>query len=250
MNADIKIESFNFLSHNENNQDSIFREIIYENINQNITLHSTGEERYFKNNDENLLNNKRKRGPKGCRENGIIHDKFSADNLRRECKHLVIESVMKFINQRIYNAYDGNIGDGILKKELVKLEQSQKMNSSVEFNKEFLNKTLKEILSQNITKRIKKYEQEHNKKLINNLLEEKKEEFEKLFNLTFIECLNHFSGNKLIDELNGLTLFSELKDQILTKYEKDGESYFKNLEKFFKEFEQRINNAKPRQKKS
>ena len=124
------------------------------------------------------------------------------------------------------------------------------MNSSVEFNKEFLNKTLKEILSQNITKRIKKYEQEHNKKLINNLLEEKKEEFEKLFNLTFIECLNHFSGNKLIDELNGLTLFSELKDQILTKYEKDGESYFKNLEKFFKEFEQRINNAKPRQKKS
>ena len=45
-------------------------------------------------------------------------------------------------------------------------------------------------------------------------------------------------------------MFSELKGQILIKYEKDGESYFKNLEKFFKEFEQRINNAKPRQKKS
>ena len=58
---------------------------------------------------------------------------------------------MKFINQRIYNAYDGNIGEGILKKELVKLEQSQKMNSSAEFNKEFLNKTLKEILSQIIS---------------------------------------------------------------------------------------------------
>ena len=151
MNADTKIDSFNFLIHNENNPDFIFREIIYENINQNITLHSTGEERYFKNNDENLLNNKRKRGSKGSRENGIIHNKFSADNLRRECKHLVIESIMKFVNQRIYKAYDGNIGEGILKKELVKLEQSQKMNSSAEFNKEFLNKTLKEILSQIIS---------------------------------------------------------------------------------------------------
>ena len=107
MNAYTKIDSFNFLSHNENNPDFIFREIIYENINQNITLHSTGEERYFKRNDENLLNNKRKRGSKGCRENGIIHNKFSADNLRRECKHLVIESIMKFVNQRIYKAYDG-----------------------------------------------------------------------------------------------------------------------------------------------
>jgi hypothetical protein len=45
-------------------------------------------------------------------------------------------------------------------------------------------------------------------------------------------------------------LFSELKGQILIKYEKDGEAYLQNLEKFFKEFEKRINNAKPRKKKS
>ena len=44
-------------------------------------------------------------------------------------------------------------------------------------------------------------------------------------------------------------MFSELKGQILIKYEKDGEAYFQNVEKFFKEFEKRINNAKPRKKK-
>ena len=76
-----------------------------------------------------------------------------------------------------------------------------------------------------ITRRIKFYKEDHNKELINQLIEEKKEEFENLFNLTFIECLEHFVGIGKIEELNGLTLFSELKKQILDKYKKDGESF-------------------------
>ena len=63
----------------------------------------------------------------------------------------------------------------------MKLNQEQKKNSNVEFNQLFLNKTLKEILSQKITKRIKFYKEDHNKELINQLIEEKKEEFENLF---------------------------------------------------------------------
>ena len=68
-------------------------------------------------------------------------------------------------------------------------------------------------------------------------------------NLTFIECLEHFVGIRKIEELNGLTLFSELKKQILDKYKKDGESFYKNLELFMKEFKNKINNAKPRKRK-
>ena len=78
--------------------------------------------------------------------------------------------------------------------------------------------------------------EDHNKKVIEKILEEKKDEFESLFNITFIDCLDHFIGKKQINELNGLTLFSELKEQILEEY--------KNLEIFLKEFEKRINNAK------
>ena len=83
-----------------------------------------------------------------------------------------------------------------------------------------------------------------------NICDMQKDIFERLFNLTFIECVDHFIGNKEIKELNGLTLFSELKEQILNKNEKDGESYYKNLEFFLKEFEKKINNAKSKNRKA
>ena len=49
---------------------------------------------------------------------------------------------------------------------------------------------------------------DHNKKVIEKIILEKKDKFEKLFNLTFIECLEHFIGEKNIEELNGITLFT------------------------------------------
>ena len=173
MFLDCKLISFHLLDKKENIPNTVFPDEIYENENPNVTFNSTGDERFYINKQENqnsLLNKKRQRETNKSEK---THNKFSEDNLKRVCKHLVIENVMKFLNKKIYDAYDGNIGDGILKKELVKLEQSQKKNSNAEFNKEFLNKTMKEILSNNITKKIKKYEQDHNKKLINKLVEEK-----------------------------------------------------------------------------
>ena len=132
----------------------------------------------------------------------------------------------------------------------MKLNKSQKANADAEFNKIFIRKTLKEILSQNITKQINFYEQDHNKKLIETLLLEQREKFEKLFNLTFIECLEHFIGDKHIEELNGLTLFTELKDQIIKRHLKEGELYYENLSLFLKDFENKINKAKPRKKRA
>ena len=132
---------------------------------------------------------------------------------------------MDFINKKINEVYQGNIGDGLFKKQLMKLNQEQKKNSNAEFNQLFMNRTLKEILSQNITKRIKFYDEDHNKKVIDKIIEEKKDDFENLFNLTFIDCVEHFIGNQKFEELDGLTLFSDLKNSILEKYKDDGESY-------------------------
>ena len=244
-----KLNLLDTFNQEQNFQESV-PEIIYENPNILITHNSTGEERYFINthNLGKFANIKTKR-PKNTKKEKKPHTKFSYDNLKRECKHLVIENVMNFINEKINITYDGNIGEGLFKKQLMKLNQEQKKNSGVEFNQLFLNKTLKEILSQNITKRIKFYKEDHNKVLINRLIEEKRDEFESLFNLTFIDCLEHFIGNKKVEELEGLTLFSELKDSILEKYENDGESYYNNLELFMKDFKDIINNAKPRKRK-
>ena len=245
-------ESFNQEQNfNEQNyQDSLFPEITYENENIIVTHNSTGEERYFINNSNinkpTNLTNKRQRNEKKEKN---PQSKYSYNNLKRETKHLVIENVMDFINKKINEVYQGNIGDGLFKKQLMKLNQEQKKNSNAEFNQLFMNRTLKEILSQNITKRIKFYDEDHNKKVIDKIIEEKKDDFENLFNLTFIDCVEHFIGNKKYEELDGLTLFSNLKNSILEKYKEDGESYYRNLELFMKEFQKKINNAKPRKRK-
>ena len=217
-----------------------------EDINQNITLCTTKEKLFHK--IPSLLLSK-KRANSFNKKEIRKHTKYSYDNIKRQCKHLVIENVMKFINNKIYEVYEGNIDNGLLKKKLFKLNQSQKTNADVEFNKTFIYKTLKDILSQNITKKLSMHDPEHNKKVIEKIMIEKKENFEKLFNLTFIQCVDHFIGNKNIEELNGLTLFNELKEEIVNKYDNDGESYYENLRLFLIDFENKIIRAKSRKKR-
>ncbi len=232
--------------HEQNDSFSIFSDKIYDDVRPSMTFLSSGEEKIFFNEQTKLLNTKRKRDSENKAKKP--HTKYTYDNLKRKCKHLVIENVKEFINKKIKEEYDGNIGEGILKKELVKLNQSQKKNSDAEFNKSFIYKPLKEILSQKITKKIKFLDEDHNKKVIEKIIEEKKDKFEKLFNISFIECVDHFIGNKQVEELNGLIHFGELKEKILNEYKEDGESYYENLRIFLKEYEQRINNAKSRKR--
>ena len=208
-----------------------------------------GAESFYESNQ--FLGNKRKNDSKEIKKKQKkTHTKYTYDNLKRECKHLVIESARDFINKKIFEEYNGDIGEGILVKKLLTLNQEQKKNSKVEFNKVFINRTLKDILSEKITKGFKFYPEDHNKRVIEKVLQEKKDKFERIFNITFIECLEHFIGIKQYDELEGLTIFSEYKDKIVKKYEEDGENYYQNLEVFLKEYKERINNSKPKQKRN
>ena len=220
---------------------------IFQNENLNFNINNITTDFNISNEFSTLLGKKSQKDV--IKKSEKKHTKFSSDNLKRVCKHLVIENVMKFINKKIFEVYEGNIGKGLTKKKLMKLNQEQKKNADVEFNKIFIKKTLKEIFSQKITNQIKLYEADHNKNLIDKLISEKSDDFKNLFNLTFIECVEHFIGDKQIEELKGLTLFSELKDKIMKKHEKDGESFYENIEIFLKGFENRINKAKPRKKR-
>ena len=235
MNYSIEKEYDNFFQ----NKDDEMLNFPKEDLNPSMKFFNTKEFNF----SDILLGNKRKK------KNNKKHDKFSPDNLKRECKHLVIESALKFINDKIYKVYDKNIGYGLSIKRLFKLNQSQKINADVEFNKKFIKKTLKEILSDNITGQIKNYSKDHNKGVINAIIDEKKEEFEKIFNLTFIECEKHFIELEHIELLNGLTLFKELKGKIVNNTKKDGEAYYENLRTFLTSYEEIINRAKPRRKR-
>ena len=78
------------------------------------------------------------------------HNKYSDDNVRKKVKHLVLKSIMKFLNRKIKELFNNNIGHNVLKKELLTLNKIPKFESSIEYNKLLLNKTIKEIFSENI----------------------------------------------------------------------------------------------------
>ena len=185
-------------------------------------------------------------------KNKIGHNKYSDDNLRMKCKYLVLKHLRNFLNDKIRVIYNGNIGKGLFEKQLKIINQSQTRNGTVNFNKNFLNAKIKDIFSINITKKYNYFPLSHNKKLINELLNErdenKREYFNKLFNLEFIECLWYFSGEKHIDILEGLKCFVDIKDEISKKYENnaDGEKYYQAIKYYLNNYEKIILNKKAR----
>jgi len=173
------------------------------------------------------------------------HNKFSEDNLRRKCKHLVLESAFNFINDKIKEKYNGNIGNGRFIRQLLILNHKQKSDASIQFNKDFLNKTLGDIFSEKISSRYTIYNPYHNKCLIKLLTgnedEEKKIYFSKLFCITFVDCLRHFRGSKKIEELEGMNGF----DKIKSKFENDAD-YLKSLGYYIMQYEEIMNNKRAR----
>ena len=176
------------------------------------------------------------------------HNKYSPDNILRKCKHIILRQLMEFINHKIKEMYNGKIGNGIFKKELLTLNKEQKFNSNVIYNKNFLNKNLGDIFSDDISSKYSIFPPDHNKRLIMMLKNEedqnKKNYFEKLFNITYLHSINHFIGFQKIDELNGLKCFSELKYEMNEEKE-----YIDCIEYFLKNYELLTMQKKPRNRK-
>ena len=180
--------------------------------------------------------------------NKNAHTKYSDDNVRRKCKHLVLKSLLEFINEKIYQMYNGNIENGIFRKELQTMNQSQKSDATITFNKNFIKKKIGDILSEKISGRFTNYSENHNKILIEKLMNEKDEDkkkyFNRLFNLNFLQCLRHFIGLCSIDVLEGLKNFDQIKNELLIRNPEDRIEYIEHLDYYFKHFEEIINKKK------
>ena len=176
------------------------------------------------------------------------HNKFSDDNLRRKVKHLVIRSAMNYINEKIESLYNGKIGNNIYKKKFLILNKNQKANATIDYNKAFLNKKLGTILSDNISKKYNIYKEDHNKSLVKYLINEKdinkKIFFNNFFNLTFLQCLKHYSGEEFIKELNGAKCFDEERNTL-----QEEDDYIPVLENYIKNYEDIIMNKNSRKKR-
>ena len=187
-------------------------------------------------NTSNILKKKRGRNGPGC--SGGDHNKYSDDNIRRKVKHLVLKNNMDFINGQISKMYS-KINQGIFTKKLLTINQRQISNATIDFNKKFLHKKLKDIFSDDISTRYTNFLPEHNKILINSLMndqdEEKREYFNGLFNLSFMNCLEHFRGSADFHYLEGMATFDEVKGE----FEKD-KHYLQFLEEKLSKYEQII----------
>ena len=172
----------------------------------------------------------------------------SPDNLIRKVKHILLDSILHFLNKTLIKVYNNKIGNGIAIKQFKPLNQKAKSDPNIQYNKELLHKNLEEILSETISKRMTNYSPFHNQNLVQYLLNEKNNSikiiFKKLFCLTFFDYLKHFIGNRPIDILKGMnTLNKEL--QIYS----DDPDYYSNLKYYFENYDIIINKKKTRKSK-
>ena len=200
--------------------------------------------------DKSKENQKIGRKAKISRKTGL-HNKFSDDNIIKKIILIILKIMLEFCNNKIRNIYGNIIGFGKYKKQLLKIDIKKKNQQKLKFNKNFINKTLKDIFSENISNKYLNYDKNHNKNLIKDLLNEKDEMkrivFENLFNFTFLDCLKHFRGIETYPELIGMTLFEEVCKRF--ENEDDYEDYKIFLEYYTKYFEDIINIKKNRNRK-
>ena len=243
MNNEFKIINFNFFINNHHQVDSL------DEINQ-VKNKNNGK---F-NKETTKFGRKRKRDITNSNEDNKekekrTHNKYADDNMRKKCKNIILKYAFRFINAKIKEIYKGKIGYGILKKQLRILKQEDKIKSSVEVDKTFLEKSLKEIFSENISNRVRNISPNHNKEMIKSLIDDKDKEknkyFNSLFNLTFLNCLDFFIEKEYFKELDGFTRFSSIKESILKK---QGKAYVELLEYYLNNFKEIINKKKARKK--
>ena len=175
-------------------------------------------------------------------------DNKNVDNLLRKAKKVFFNSILEYDNYIIAKAYNYNIGKGINTKKLLKINYSQIKNTQTDFNKKLLSTPQKDIFSSKITTKYSNFPPDHNRRLINKLLEEedleKRELFNNLFNITLLEFIQHLIGQKKIEGLNGLD--SLFKKQLI-EMQKNKE--FEELKNTINDYEKIFEDKKPRTNK-
>ena len=137
-----------------------------------------------------------------------IHNKNSPDNIIKKIKSVLFGSMVEFINNILKSC---NISAKILKIDYKYINQIKRENDL-----KFLNSSIKEILSLDISSKYS-FEFDSNKKTIESLLKENKDNILLIFalNLKFNEWLDFFTLKKDIEKLD--EIFSKELGKNMTK---------------------------------
>lgn len=187
------------------------------NIN-NINNHSENNNNRSTNpkteNNNTEITKKNQRGRKGNKNpKRKKHDKYGIDNIKNKCINLVLKYVRLLLN---YEIDEYKIKNKIKKKYDGKILIIQPKSISSNYcYKQLFQKTISEIFSQNISTRNKQCRSDHNKELINYLLNHEDEKTRKFFNDLlngkFIYCIEQFINYANYSYLINLTRFDEIK---------------------------------------
>ncbi len=223
LNKDEEIE--NKKDSNENNKENTDLIILDKQI-ENINIEESKEIESKINNNNDTININTPNIPeknskdtnlnkKRNRDKNINNKKINFDKIIRRIKMSILDAIIRFINHKIEIDYNYDIGKGICEKKILPIDKKELTHSKIEENKKFLFKNLKDILATNISEKYTNYKKTHNIELIQKLVGEG-EDYKKIFELTFLQCVEYISGSKNIDILDGLDKI----DDIL-KLEKD-----------------------------
>ena len=228
MNIDKQIENINIEESEEieskinNNNDTI-----------NINTPNIPE----KNSEDTNLNKKRNR------DKNINNKKINFDKIIRRIKMSILDAIIRFINHKIEidNNYDN------VKGIILSINKKELSHSNVEENKKFLKKNLEEILATNISKKYTNYIPTHNIELIQDLIINKGEDYKKIFELTFLQCVEYIRGTKNISILDGL---DKIDDIINIEEQKMDKDEIENFVDFIMDYENIIDRKKGRNSKN
>ena len=183
------------------------------------------------------------------------HNKYSYDNMTRKLKQILINLILNFVNNSIIKEEEIDMSIQKRKKRnkwevnsihiLKKINQDIIKNINREYNLKLLYSKLKEILSENITGKIKKnLKKDYNKKLIDDIYKNnKKEKTINILNMTLLQCINHLTKKEFYPELQGLENEYENIINIL-KNSGETDEYIKLFKDLLGRFEEFYRNKK------
>ena len=235
MNDDLKNENNSIYFSREDNENVIEENIInYQKIFNPDEIIKIEKEKSVNNSklDKNFEKTNSSTNKKHPKKKGIKTEKNNNNNKIRKKKKILLESIRLFINDRIEKIYNKKIGKGVLRKQILPLAYIYTQKTGVGFNKNLIEKDLKYIFSLDITRR-KKWDKKRNKIIIDALLDEKDEEkkiaLKKLFDIKLYDCIEHLTGEKIVDGLQGLETFYE------NQLKKEKNNYELNINEFLED---------------
>jgi len=241
LNKDEEIE--NKKDSNENNKENTDLIILDKQI-ENINIEESEEIESKINNNNDIININTPNIPeeksddtnlnkKRNRDKNINNKKINFDKIIRRIKMSILDAIIRFINHKIEIDYNYDIGKGICEKKILQIDKKELTHSKVEENKDFLLKNLKDILATNISKKYTNYKKTHNIELIQKLIN-KGEDYKKIFELTFLDCVEYIRGTKNISILDGL---DKIDDIIKIEEQKMDKDEIENFVDFIMDYE-------------